>query len=88
MAALVVGLRNDSRLKMKAAGVKITLDQQLMALMVDSLNFIKWTKTDHKKRRYDGKSVYDALMNPVAKDEYQVFNSPEEFEAYMKTFEV
>lgn len=89
MAALSLGLRDDSRIKMKISGARVTLDQQLLAVIADALKFIQWTKTDHgKRRRYDGKSIYETLMNPKGKDEYQVFNSPEEFDAYMKTFEV
>ena len=73
---------------MKHAGQHITLDQQLAAAMLDALRFIQWTKTDHGRRRtYPEKSVLDALMNPKPKDEYMAFETPEEYEAYMKRFE-
>ena len=74
---------------MLLTGSRMTLEQQLLAIIADALKFIQWTKTDHgKRRKYDGKSIYEALMKPRGKEEYQAFNSPEEFEAYMKTFEV
>lgn len=89
MAALLVGLRDDSRYKMKLSGTHITLEQQLLAAILDDIRFIRWTKTDHGRRKtYNGKSVYQELMNPKEKEEFMVFDSPEDFDEYMRSFEV
>lgn len=89
VAALLVGLRNDSRIRMKASGYKITLKEQLLALILDDIRFIKWTKTDHGRRRtYDGKSIFEMLMHPKEKEDYMVFDNAEDFDAFMKSFEV
>lgn len=89
VAALVLGLPDESRVKMKLSGQKITLNQTLMAMMVDSLQFIAWTKTKEAKNgRYKQKSVLKTLMGEYdkAKDELESFSSVEEFEAYMNGF--
>lgn len=87
MAALAIGLREDSRIKMRLSGRSITLDQVLAAAALDELRFIAWTKTKHGKR-YTGKSILKELMDPPKKNEYESFDSPEELEAYLKSFEV
>lgn len=46
VAALAFGLRDDSRIKMIMAGLKVPVNQMLLAHIADSANFIKWTKTE------------------------------------------
>ncbi len=46
VAALAFGLREDSRIKMIMAGLKVPVNQMLLAHIADSANFIKWTKTE------------------------------------------
>ena len=50
LAALSVGLRDTSRIKMKLAGEKIASDIMLLAAAVDRLTFIAWTKTKAAER--------------------------------------
>lgn len=45
VATLVLGLNDNSRIKRKITGSKISLDQMLYALMVDNLQYLAWTKT-------------------------------------------
>lgn len=87
VAALLIGLRDDSRIKMKISGRRITLDQELAAGTLDALRYLCWTKSEHKSKRYTEKSVLEHLTNPPQKDEYEIFDSVEEFETYMKSFE-
>jgi len=46
VAALAFGLREDSRIKMIMAGLKVPVNQMLLVHIADSANFIKWTKTE------------------------------------------
>ena len=45
LAALSAGLRENSRIKMKLAGIKVESDIMLLAAAVDRLTWIAWTKT-------------------------------------------
>ena len=89
MAVFSLGLRDDSRVKMHFAKCKITLEQALFARMADSLGFIAWSRTKDaaKGRRYKEKSILKELMHPEKKDEYMLFASVEDFDAYMKSLE-
>ena len=88
VAVLLLGLRDDSRVKMHISGSKATLEQILLAVIADNLNFLSWTKTkDAKKGRYKKKSIVRALMDLDKKDDLQAFESIEEFNTYMKQFE-
>ncbi len=81
MATLTIGLRNESRTKMRIAGQRITLDQMLMALIFDDLNLILWRGS---KRRSKPQSLYKLLTEKKAeKDELKCFDTPEEYEEWM-----
>lgn len=86
-ATLCFGLRENSRVKMKLSGAKITLDQMLSAAALDSLNLLCWAKTkDAQKGRNKPKSILKALAGEEPnKDELVSFSTPEEWEAYMKS---
>lgn len=89
VAVLLLGLRDDSRVKMKLSGNRITLEQMLMAIMADNLKFLSWTKTkDAKKGVYKEKSILKALMGEYdhENDNLVSFKTVEEYEAYMKQF--
>lgn len=90
VAILVLGLRDDSRTKMKLSGAKITVDQMLLAMIADSLHFISWTKTkDARKGKYKQKSILKTLQGEYsnANDDLISFETVEEFEEYMKQFD-
>ncbi len=84
-ATLSVGLRDDSRIKKKISGVKLSLSEMLGALTTDILNLILWTKTkDGQKNRNKPKSLFKKLMDldKEKKDELMSFSTPEEFEEW------
>ena len=91
MAVLSLGLGNDSRVKQHYAKSPLTLEQELLADIADSLRYICWTfsKDAHKGRPYKGKSLLKLLTegDPKPKDELESFRTIEEYEAYMKQFE-
>lgn len=92
MATLVFGLREDSRLKKKLSNNKLTLEQTLLAMQVDALRYLCWTKSKdaHKGRPYKEKSIVKVLNKEYEKDkdELEVFETIEEYENYMSRFEV
>ena len=82
VAALSIGLRGDSRIKLAAAGRKLGTTDALLATVADYLAMIFWTKTkDGQKGRNRPKSIREALENGNKKDNEIVgFESVEEFE--------
>lgn len=74
---------------MHVSGNKITLEQMLLAIIADNLNFLSWTKTkDAKKGRYKKKSIFKTLISDEKKkDDLVGFKTVEEYENYMKQFE-
>lgn len=85
----MLGLRDDSRVKMHISGSKINLEQILLAIIADNLNFLSWTKTkEAKKGRYKKKSILKTLTEEKKKkDDLVSFGSIEDYEQYMKQFE-
>ena len=80
VAILVNGLSDDSRIKRKLAGRRLSLDSSLRAAMVDRLTQILWTKTeDAKHGRNKPKSVLEQLEHPAERN-HQSFSTVEEFE--------
>lgn len=84
VAILASGLRDNSRIKMKASGAKASVEVLLLARIADLLAIQAWqqTKDGHKGRNRPG-SILAAIMNgedPNRKvRKGVVFRSPEEF---------
>ena len=82
VATLVVGLPTDSRLKRKITHTRVTLDQALMAIVVDDFNLFLWSRKKHRGAR--PKSLYKALTEEhKPKDELMSFRTPEDYEKWM-----
>ena len=68
VAAFSVGLRDDSRIKMKLSGAKAPTEIILLAAAVDRLSLLVWAQTkDAEKGRNRPKSILEAL-NPKESD--------------------
>lgn len=81
VAILCVGLREDSRVKMKLADTPITFEQTMLARMVDELAFLVWAKTkDGQKNRNRPPSVLKALTEKK-EDDVQVFRTADDFKS-------
>lgn len=89
VATFVVGLRDNSRVKMKMTETKLTVEQILLAIIADCLQFIAWTKTkESRKGKYKQKSILKTLQGTEKKkDDLISFASVEEFESYMSQFD-
>lgn len=89
VATLLFGLRDNSRVKMHVSESKLTIEQTLLAVIADAVQFLAWTKTKEAKHgRYDRKSILKTLNGDYEhdRDDYESFETIEEFEEYMKQF--
>jgi hypothetical protein len=75
-ATLAAGLRQDSRVKSKMAGLKAPMSTVLLAAAVDRLSLLIWK---------DPKKIVDSLIDSAEDESVVGFDSIEDFEAYRKT---
>lgn len=83
LATLAVGLRADSRIKMRLSGMKASRTELLLAATVDRLSMLLWSKTeDGRNNTNRPKSVLDALLGKEqSTDDIQAYDSAEAFES-------
>lgn len=86
LAVLAAGLRDNSRIKIKMSGVKTDRETLLLAMAVDNLRFLSWTKTKAAQSGNDRpKSIVQALLGQVEEKPRNVaYGSGEEFDAAWK----
>ena len=84
IAVFSLGLRDDSRIKMKLNGQNLPIDTLLLAGIQDRLNISLWFKTtDGQKGKNKPKMITDILTKSEEKSKRKIqFNSGEEFEKY------
>ena len=83
VATLAVGLPESSRIKRKFSGINLTIEQMLLAMLVDGVNISIWQRGGAKKSRKP-MSIFNKLTEKdKPKDELMSFRSPEEYEAWM-----
>lgn len=83
LAALSAGLRNNSRIKMKLRGETMTVEQMLLAGIMDGINLLCWLNSeDGRKGRNRPPSVLQMLQGPL--EPAQGFASGEDFERERK----
>ncbi|MDT2575980.1 DUF5361 domain-containing protein [Lactococcus petauri] len=84
IAVFSIGLRENSRIKMKMFNQSVPLETMLLAGIQDKLNISLWFKTkDGQKGINKPKMIVDILNKPVEKPKRKIqFNSGEEFEKY------
>lgn len=81
VAAFSVGLRADSRIKMKMSGTPAEPATILLASIVDRLSVLLWRQTkDGEKGINAPKLILDGLLEDKNKDDLISFASGEEFE--------
>lgn len=86
VATLVLGLEDNSRVRRHFSKQPLTLEQILLSIIADNLQFLSWTKTkDAQKKKNRPKSILNKLMGKdKPKDDLEVFDTPEEFEEFMR----
>lgn len=78
VATLAAGLRSNSRIKTKMANMTQPMDTYLLALCLDALRYLCWTKTkDAEKNRNRPESLADLFMEKEDKG-YESFSSIDE----------
>ena len=81
VAVFSLGLRNDSRIKMKLSGQTVTLETMLMASIADRLSMLVWFQTkDGQKGRNRPTMLTNLLTNTKQENDVEAFHSGEEFE--------
>ena len=82
LAVLCVGLRENSRIKMKLSGANVAPDFLLLAKAVDLLGLLLWSKTeDAQKGINQPKSIVDMLTRVEKESDVLSFENAEDFEA-------
>ena len=80
VAVFSLGLKDDSRIKMKIRSQKLDLEKLLLMSVADNLKILLWSKTkDAQKGRNKPVLWSSALDEPKQKKEI-VFNSGKDFE--------
>lgn len=81
VAVFSLGLRDDSRIKMKLSGQTVPLETMLLASIVDKLSILVWFQTkDGQKGRNRPQMLTDLLLKREQQSDIQAFRSGEEFE--------
>ena len=83
VATLAVGLPDSSRIKRKYSGVNLTLEQMLLAMIVDGINLSIWQRSGAKKSRKPDRIFKKLTEKDKPKDELMSFRTAEEYEAWM-----
>ena len=81
VAVLVIGLRDDSRIKMKMAGLKQPIETLLLAAAVDRLSVLVWSKSKDAQTGVNRPvSIFAKLVGVEKENNVKSYNSAEEFE--------
>lgn len=81
-ATLAAGLRDDSRIKMLAAGMPVTQEELLLASIADRVELFRYGfSKDAERGLHPPKSLVDTMCGKTDKSSaVAVFSTPEEFE--------
>lgn len=87
VAVFAVGLRDDSRIKMKMSGQLLNMEQLLLVGLHDRVSLLWWAKTkDGQKGVNRPKSLMDTLSQNKREPQELVFESGEEFKKARESF--
>ena len=85
VALFSIGLRENSRIKMKISGTNYPLETMLTACIVDRLSILVWSKTkDGEKSRNRPKQIVGQMLGKQEEKEVLTFKSAEKFEDALK----
>ena len=82
LATLAVGLRDDSRIKMRLTGAKATKCELLLAAAVDRLSMLLWAQTEDGRNGVNRpRSVFSVIQGTETKDSpVEAFETADAFE--------
>lgn len=78
IAVFAYGLGDESRIKMKLSGAKVSLEKMILAAILDDLNFLLWTRS--REGTPKPRSLVSALTGSAQQDHPIDRLTPEEFE--------
>lgn len=85
VALFSIGLRDDSRIKLKLNNQKCSNELILIAAAVDRLSYLLWLQS---KDGHNGvnkpQSIVEQLTKVEQPKEYEIFESPEDFEKALR----
>lgn len=83
LATLAVGLRDDSRIKMRLSGAKATRSELLLAGAVDRLSMLLWAQSEDGRNGVNRpQSVFVAIQGEAKPESpVQAFDTADAFEA-------
>ena len=85
VALFSIGLRDNSRIKLKINDQKCSFETLLLAAAVDRLSLLFWSKTDDaKNNRNRPASILAKLTESEPQRDFVVFESAEAFEEALK----
>lgn len=84
-ATLAAGLRDDSRIKLKAAGSAVPLESMLLAMIADRIELFRYGFSENAAKKKDvPTSVLAAITgNNKQTTDADGFETPEEFDAWL-----
>lgn len=82
IATLAIGLRDNSRIKLKLLGLRVDLEMLLLAHIVDNTALNLWAKTKDAKNNINRPQSFVELLSKKkeSKEKAREFNSGEDFE--------
>src|SRR5690606_41619993 len=81
VAVFSLGLRDNSRIKMKLSGQEVPLEVMLWAGIYDRLSLLLWAQTkDGQKGRNRPTMITEILLKREKENDIMAFHSGEEFE--------
>lgn len=81
VAVLCIGLSDDSRIKKKLSNRNLSLEELLLAALVDRISLLVWANTkDAQKGINKPKSIVHLFERQNETKDYQGFDSIEEYE--------
>lgn len=81
VALFVCGLGENSRVKRKLSGQKLTFEQSLLALIYDKLAWLQWAQSkDGQKNRNRPESLYERLTAEPPEKTTMTFATGADFE--------
>lgn len=84
VAVFSLGLKDDSRIKMKLRNQKLNLEEMLIVSIADSLKLLLWSKTKDAQKNRNRPVLWSSLFEEPKEKKEAVFSSGKDFEKERK----
>jgi hypothetical protein len=79
VASFAVGLRDDSRIKLKLSGQSFSMEKQLLIAIFDQLNLLIWSKTEDAEKGINRPRLLIDVLE--GRKECDAFDTGKDFES-------